>query len=131
MVVGVIPVLVVPARMIETEGGIFLTLPMLAAPDPAVLIEGDRRDLLRFWLGVKVGVPGSNLLNIRLLSRSNRDPAVETVRLGRGRDPGRLVRSCGSRGNGWILDRGWILRDLVATVLVGRTKEECAARREG
>ena len=55
MVVGVIPVLVVPARMIGTEGGIFLTLPMLAAADPAVLIEGGRRDLLRFWLGA--GVP--------------------------------------------------------------------------
>jgi len=84
---------------------------MFAAPDPAVLIEGDRRDLLRFWLGVKVGVPGSNLLHLRLLSASRGDPGVGAVRLGGDWRRRRLVRSYASRASTWML------RNLVAPLL--------------
>ena len=56
VVVLVIPIPVMSMRAVGTERGVFVTLPMLAAFDAAIFIEGDRRGLLRFRLSMEIGM---------------------------------------------------------------------------
>jgi len=48
-----IPALIVPFRMIRTEYFVLLTLPAIASLNPIVLVERDRRNLLRLWLRIE------------------------------------------------------------------------------
>ena len=66
----VIPSLIVPFRMIRAEYLIMLTLPAITSLNPIILVEGNRRNLLRLRLRTEVRVLRFDLLHllrIRLL----------------------------------------------------------------
>src|SRR6266498_2640977 len=65
-----IPALIVPFGMIRAEHFILRTLPLFASLNPIILVEGNRRNLLRLWLRTEVRVLRFDLLHllrIRLL----------------------------------------------------------------
>src|SRR5205814_8201162 len=49
-----IPTLVVPFRTIRAEYFILRTLPLITSLNPIVLVVGNCRNLLRFWLRTKI-----------------------------------------------------------------------------
>src|SRR5438552_2276205 len=69
-----IPTLIVPFRMIRTEYFVLRTLPAITSFDPIVLVESNRRNLLRLWLCTKGRVLRFDLLHllrVRLLHRAH------------------------------------------------------------
>src|SRR5207244_1021641 len=67
-----IPTLVVPFRTIQAEYFILRTLPLITSLNPIVLVVGNCRNLLRFWLRTKIRVLRLDLLHLlrsRLLRR--------------------------------------------------------------
>src|SRR5438034_5473129 len=65
-----IPAPIVPFRMIRAEYFVLRTLPLFASLDPIILIECNRRNLLRLWLRMEARVLRFHLLyllRIRLL----------------------------------------------------------------
>src|SRR5204863_9293764 len=64
IVVRVIPALIVPFRMIRAEHFVLRTLPMFGSLNPIILVVGNRRNLLRFWLRTEVRVLRFNLLHL-------------------------------------------------------------------
>lgn len=68
----VIPIPVVSMRTIRTEGIIFRASPIFATFDAAVLVKRNRRDLLWFWLSMKLSVTGSDPPGVRLEARRSR-----------------------------------------------------------
>ena len=62
----VIPTLVVPFRMIRAECLVLRALPLIASLDPIILVEGNRRNLVRPWLGAEIRVLLFDLLRLLL-----------------------------------------------------------------
>src|SRR5262245_64635550 len=74
-----VPIAIVPLRIVGTEDLILRALPLLASADAAALIERYRRDLIRFWLRAKTRVlrfDSLDPLRIRSFLR------IQLVRLG-------------------------------------------------
>ena len=59
-----IPALIVPFRTIGAEYLVLRTLPLFASLNPIILVEGNRRNLLRLWLRTEVRVLRFNLLHL-------------------------------------------------------------------
>src|SRR5207244_11676211 len=59
-----IPALIVPFGMIRAEHFILRTLPLFASLNPIILVEGNRRNLLRLWLRAKVRMLRFDLLHL-------------------------------------------------------------------
>src|SRR5947207_1083667 len=59
-----VPTLIVPFRMIRTEHFVLRTLPAITSFDPIVLVESNRRNLLRLWLCTKGRVLRFDLLHL-------------------------------------------------------------------
>src|SRR6266513_476917 len=69
-----VPTLIVPFRMIRTEYFVLRTLPAITSFDPIVLVESNRRNLLRLWLcteGRVLRFDLLHLLRVRLLHRAH------------------------------------------------------------
>ena len=66
VVMRVIPTLVVPFRMIRAECLVLRALPLIASLDPIILVEGNRRNLVRPWLGAEIRVLLFDLLRLLL-----------------------------------------------------------------
>ena len=70
-----IPALIVPFRMIRAKYLVLLTLPAITSFNPVILVEGNRRNLLRLWLRAEVCVLRFDLLHllrVRLLRLGSR-----------------------------------------------------------
>src|SRR5262249_35821081 len=68
-----VPARIVPLRLIRTEYFVLLTLPAIASFNPIVLVESNRRNLLRLRQRAEVRVLRLDLLHLlrsRLLHRS-------------------------------------------------------------
>src|SRR5436189_4935462 len=61
-----IPALVVPFRMIRAEYLVLRALPLIASLNPISLVEGNRRNLVRPWLGAEIRVLLFDLLRLLL-----------------------------------------------------------------
>src|SRR6266540_6603179 len=59
-----IPALIVPFRMIRAEYFVLRTLPLIASLNPIVLVEGNRRNLVRLWLCAEIRVLRFDLLHL-------------------------------------------------------------------
>src|SRR5207245_11701522 len=59
-----IPALIVPFRMLRAEYCILRTLPAITSFNPIILVEGNRRTLLRLWLRTEVRVLRFDLLHL-------------------------------------------------------------------
>src|SRR6266511_5372108 len=59
-----IPALIVPFRMIRAEYFVLRTLPLIASLNPIVLVEGNRRNLVRLWLRAEIRVLRFDLLHL-------------------------------------------------------------------
>ncbi len=59
-----IPAFIVPFRMIRAKYFVLRTLPVIASFNPMVLIECNRRNLLRLWLRMEVRVLRFDLLHL-------------------------------------------------------------------
>src|SRR5882757_5499835 len=69
-----VPTLIVPFRMIRTEYFVLRALPAITSFDPIVLVESNRRNLLRLWLcteGRVLRFDLLHLLRVRLLHRAH------------------------------------------------------------
>src|SRR5439155_21605543 len=75
IVIRSIPALIVPFRIIRAEYFVLRTLPAITSFNPIILVEGNRRNLLRLWLCTEVRVLRFDLLHllrVRLLRLSAR-----------------------------------------------------------
>src|SRR4029077_20384858 len=63
-VMRMIPALIVPFRMIRTKCFVVVALPAIASLNSIVLVEGNRRNLLRLWLRTEVHVLRFDLLHL-------------------------------------------------------------------
>src|SRR2546430_14268161 len=117
-IMRMIPALILPFRMIRAKCLVLLTLPAITSFNPVILVEGNRRNLLRLWLRAEVRVLRFDLLHLLRVRLLRLGPRIRLCVL--------LAdcRSCAGFGRGLL--HTLTLLPLLSVLLLGGSQSICS-----